>query len=394
MEQAKIAISAKIFLGIFLFILLNYVFIGITTIPTEGDSLAYHIPIARSILTGGVLYPPNHGLALGYYPGAAELVLSLFILFHIPLNLFNVLGIGLLFYLLRRLGIGLSLSSQLATIFAVVVTTLPSVIRLYPNQTVDIWVAVFFTAVLILLERSDNSVKYFLVLGVSIGFLLGSKYSGPFYLAILFILYFNTIKRFVDTKNVFALIPGVAILGLSWYFRNIVLTGNPYYPANLPFLKGKSGFKLQNWQPWKTVIFYRGGWLLMIHALVSEFLVWSFALFSPILVVLKKARINIWTKFIVLGISNFFIYLLLPSWPENIVSDLRYTYPAFIPLILAIFLYAKSIKRETELIIISLLSLVAVIPQLDYRPKLFLIFILVISFYIIFEKKITSLLKK
>lgn len=394
MEQAKITIVAKIFLAVFLFISLIYLFVGFTTVPTEGDSLAYHIPIAKSVLTGGVFHPSNKGFGLEYYPGSAEAILSLFLLLHLPMDLFNVLGVVILFFLLKQLGRVVGMSKELSYIYSVVVCTMPSIIRLYPNQTVDIWVAVFFTAIIVLLEKPKDSVMYFLLLGIAMGFLIGSKYSGPMYLIVLLVFYFPKIKKFIFNINALAVLPGILLIGCSWYLRNLVITGDPVYPGHFLFFKGKENFRIQNKSPLRTVL-SSGGAVAMGGALVSEFLVWAFALFTPILGLFQRAKFTkkMW-QLTAIGILNFIIYLFLPSGRENIISDLRYTYPAFIPLIVVVFLYAKSIEKETELILISLLSLIAVISQLDYHPKLYIIFILVISLYFIFEKRITSLLRK
>ena len=63
--------------------------------PSEGDSLNYHIPIAKNILSGNIIFQKNIIEIEQWYPGATEVILGLFILLHIPLNLFNVLAIAI-----------------------------------------------------------------------------------------------------------------------------------------------------------------------------------------------------------------------------------------------------------------------------------------------------------
>src|SRR5690606_4394581 len=141
---------------------------GVTTIPSEGDSLAYHIPIAESILDGTVFYPSTHGYALEYYPGSEELLLAALMFFHMPLNLFNMIGWFVLAFLALRLGQSYNLSTQLSLIFSVCSTTTIGMIRLLNNQTIDIWLAVFFVWSLLLLRHPKKSLRYFFLLGVSI----------------------------------------------------------------------------------------------------------------------------------------------------------------------------------------------------------------------------------
>jgi hypothetical protein len=99
MEKTSLRIFAKIALLLFLYLFLNFFYDGLFSLPSEGDSLAYHIPIAESVLDGSVFSPSRDGYALGFYPGTGESVLSLLMLLHIPHNLYNDIGCVVLAFL-------------------------------------------------------------------------------------------------------------------------------------------------------------------------------------------------------------------------------------------------------------------------------------------------------
>lgn len=375
---------SRLSLIIVLFLFALFAYKGLITKPWEGDSLAYHIPIAKTILNGEFLNPVNDGYGLEFYPGASEALLAIFILLRIPLSLFNLLSWILLFFLAKRLGITLGLKKDLAQIFSVGVVCLPSVLRLITTQTIDIWLAVFFVASLILLETPEKKIPYFLKLGFTLGMLVGTKYSGVLFALLLIIFYSKKLLPHLNVKRVISFALPFSLFGLFWYVRNYILTGNPIYPATFLIFQGLENFYLLNWQPWKTLLFYDNGLPLMIQALISEFLLWSLLLFFPLFVLLKKAQSvapMAARKLAFLGFINFIIYLFLPSWPENIVSDLRYTYPAFVPLMFSAFLTAQENRKDAFISLLAFLNIIAVLPQLDYYPKLFaltIIFIMLI----------------
>jgi hypothetical protein len=104
MKKNTLNVLAKISLVIFSFLLLYYGFAGGTSAVWDGDSIAYHIPIAKLILSGKIFNPAGQTYSVEvdrgmvFSPGASEIILSLFILARIPLNLLDVAGI-LIFFL-------------------------------------------------------------------------------------------------------------------------------------------------------------------------------------------------------------------------------------------------------------------------------------------------------
>ncbi len=341
-QYSKITLLLVSFVGIYFF------YKGVTTVPWEGDSLAYHIPIAQNILQGKFT---NLADPLFYYPAASESILAIFMALHLPLNLFNLLAWCLLFYLLFRLAKTFNLNTGLSVIFASTICLLPSIIRLISTQTADIWLAVFWIWTVIILER--KKINYWL-LGIALGVLIGTKYSGPLFVVPMIAIYY---KKLITPKVIIAPLP-VIFLGLSWYLRNWLFMGHPLYPT------GAEGFKLLNWQLWKTPLYTHSGTLLLISALISEYLIWCFAPFASLKTQFSKLKF--------LGWANLLICLFLPTWPENIVSDLRYTYVAFVPLMLLTFLYFQKKDWGEKISLVALVTMFSVLPQLDYYPKLFI----------------------
>ncbi len=348
----NLANVAKLF---FVFIFVYFFYKGITTLPWEGDSLAYHLPIARNLLSGKYT---NFQSLLEYYPGASEIILAALMATHVPLNLFNLFGWLFLFAVCYKLARHFGLQKESSIVFSAAVAMLTSVVRLIPTQTVDIWLAAFYLYSVLLLERPKNTWRYYLLLGTSVGMVVGSKYSGPLFTLPLIVLYGPRFIRKINIKWIASLLP-ICILGLSWYFRNWYFMGAPLYPSS------SDSFRLLNWQLWKTPLLLPNGTFLLIQALLSEYLIW---IISPIIAL--KTKISP-LKF--LGFANLAICMFLPTWPENIISDLRYTYVAFIPLVLVTFLSFQDNNRSEEISLAAILAMISVVPQLDYFPKLFVL---------------------
>lgn len=384
----KKSIVTVISLSLFFYILIYFTYQGIRSTPEsigELDSLGYHIPIAKGIITGNIFKPITLIKGLGYYPAIAEIILIPFLFINIPTNFYNVLGIVLLFITCYLVGkrVGLARAS---IVFAVSVTMLNSVVRLIPTQRNDIWLAIFYLATLVLLQNPRKSLVYFFKLGLFSGLLIGVKYSGPAFAIVLLGFYLRKIITVLNFKRLIVFLIPLTIFGLSWYIRNLWLTGNPIYPGSIFGFIGHTDFDIQIWHPIKSIRYYDGGLWLFIQTMISEYLIWSMLLIViPIILLSKrKIKINSTIKTIsLIGLVNFVVYLLLPSWPINFYSDARYLFPAFILLILSAFLIAKKYKLLDKLYLIAILSSASVFLQIAYRPKIIFIWLIGVSIFLI-----------
>lgn len=372
----------KIAVLLFIYFLLSFSYSGITSMPSEGDSLAYHIPIAKSVLDASVFSPSREGYALGFYPGSAEVILAGFMFFHLPLNLYNVLGWVLLTYFCYRLARTYNLETPLALVYAVSATSVLSIFRLLNNQTIDIWLAVFFTASWVLLKHPHKSLKYFFLLGLALGFLVGSKFSGPVYGVLLLLLYGRNVLKLSNANRVGIFLLPVMVFGLSWYIRNTFLTGNPLYPQQTLFLPGNERFVLLQWVGWKTLLLIPTGWFRLIIAFFSEYLLWFF---TPLLACIvwimvrgrKSKKDNLYKEVSIISVVNFLLFFFLPSTPDNIITYLRYLLPAFIPGILLVFLIFRDRKQVEPLLTVALMNTLLMVTYTVYQPKLIFIFLIV-----------------
>ena len=349
---------AKAAIWIWILVLGYFVWNGVTTEPWEGDSLAYHIPIARNILEGKWGQFDN---LLEYYPAAGEMILAGFIRLGIPLNLYNVAGWVVLFLVCRRLG---------GNLFAAAVCLWPSVVRLIPTQTVDIWLAVFWAGSFLMLERKD-----WVGAGVVLGLLMGVKYSGVGYAGVLIAaaLVFGKI----DFRKLLVVIGVMVLVGGFWYARNYWETGLPFYPA------GDSAFKMTEKRSWMIVTNYPARF---VEAIISEYLLWPLV---GLLVVVRNfifnSKIN---RLLFLAGGNFLVYLFVPAGVENIVSDLRYIFPVMIPLTWAVFEWARERGGQEKLGMLAVLAMAVEMTQLDFRPKLFVIVLMTAAVWLFGLKRL------
>lgn len=389
--------NSKLFIALFSFVLLYFAYFAVTTTPVqlgEVDSLTYHIPLAESISRGSFVDLSHIKQGLGYYPAIGETILSLFIKLNIPLNLFGVLGLIFLFFSCRYTARAFGLSKMTSLVFATTFSLLPTVLRLVLTQTIDIWLAVFFLWSLSLLQKPKRSMLYFLKIGFSLGLLVGVKYSGILLMLALLAVYSRKVFTVLTARRIFAFFVPFFVLGLSWYVRNWIITGNPVYPLAFLDWQADPNFHATDWTSIKVFLEPGGIWL-MTQALISEYLFWSLV---PLLVILisfyskiqkRNELLKDLTPLVVLAVINFFIFLPQPSLPDAqiVVSNMRYVYPAMIPLMLFVFLAAKRLKILKEITIIALLSSISVLPQLDYRPKLVIVWLIFIVALFVKQKK-------
>lgn len=387
--EKQIGIIRVTTLSFIWFVVGYFSYIALTKPAFEGDSLAYHIPIAESVLNGTVINPLNSGFGLMFYPGASEVILAILIFLHVPLNFFNVFSWILLIFCLYLLSTKVTKNKVVSYLFIMSISFLPSVLRLIPTQTIDIWVAIFFTWALIILLSKRLSTGMFVQLGIAIGMLIGTKVSGILFAIALLAIFLPTLMSSLSFKRFVLFLIPIVVLGCSWYIRNFAITRNPFYPAHLLFFQGKSNFQIQNSFVLKTLLINPKDIFLFIQSLISEYLLWSLSLVLVLAVSLyssfkKKQLINKTILILsILGLVNFAIYLMLPSSPINMVSDLRYAYPAFIPLILATWLIFEKLKIVGYITPIVILSSLAVFTQFDYLPKLFFVIIMGEAFFLI-----------
>lgn len=390
MKDQVVKTIAYISLTIFLYLVLYYLYNGIfiQKIPLEGDSIGWHIPIARFVLDGTILNPHVTNLPQ-LYPGASELILSIFLITGLPLNIYNVFAWLLLFFGCLLLGKTFKLEKHYSILFAVTVCTQNAILRWLNSQIIDIWLAVFFIFSIILLEKPKKELSYFIRLGFLLGMILGTKYTGVLLILSLLIFYYKKIIKVISFTRVLVFLIPFSIFGLSWYIRNFLIFHNPFFPIGIYPFKG-------------VLLFTSNAFLIsvnyplqMLNAFIAEYKLWVFAILGGgylFFYIYRKKRTlsSDIQKVILLSFVTFITYPFSPaSYQEWImVSSIRYTYITFILLILAVFIFSARINKQRILAYFAIGNMILLHP-VTYYPKL-IFFYLPVAFvvFLVVEKKI------
>ncbi len=408
-------------LVVFIYVLFSAAFSAVTYLPTEADSLHYHIPLAEGFLQGNFGGGGYGNTIHMYFPAATETLLAVQMALGIPVGFFNVFGVLALVGSCFLLGQAYDLKKEAAITFAVTVGTLYGVVRWVHAQTVDIWLAAYYVAVVALLKRPSTNWSYFLNLGIFLGLLIGSKYSGPLFAIGLILVfgahfwkflresklngktnsnlrlqtssdtYFKSAEILFSSNWIKVGAAGACTVGIGgfWYLRNWWVTGNPFFPLDTPFFAGVSGNAIIEVPIWKAYLLYPRQ---MLDGAVSEFMFWPVMILGMIVYLIyswccHKTKIPItgavpvvfrmpeWPAIralLSLALYNFAVFLLLPSGDsmQLHVSQYRFAYVVVIPLLLILFILSKKITAVAILMPWAVLSNFLVLTQFPYRPKL------------------------
>lgn len=387
-KSVTLKVLSRIGLIVFIYILLYKFFIGFSAIPSEGDSVDYHIPIAQNIANGNYFNFEYYKMPQYYYPAVSEAILSVFIAFGIPLGIYNIVALIILFFVLIKLGQVFGLSKSFSLIFALSICTLGAITRWLDTQIIDIWVAVFFASTLILLQSNKRTIKDYFLIGLFLGALVGSKYTGFLYGGVLTVVYFKSLIANLSYQKFLAALLPFLLVGIPWYIRNFIVMQNPFYPVDNPLFKGDIVFKER---VWNIMLSYP---VEKFNAFFSEYKLWVLSIFA--LPFFLKIRSKVSTKeakkviiLSTIGLLNFLLYLaFVSSYQEWImVSVMRYAFPVFIPLILSVFVIAQVKKWEIWLSYLSFMGMI-IFNSFTYYPKLDLLLVPIsfVAFYILDRK--------
>lgn len=390
----KIDVKSYLFVSIVIAVFYYVYFIYFYTVhstPPPGDSWDYHIPIAQNLLQGIFFSNDNFKMAQWYYPASSEFINAVFIALKIPLTYSNIFATGVLFLACIALARTFKLTRDYALLFGITIITLNIILRWLNQVSVDVWIAVFFCITVITLERLKPSIKSFAILGFNIGMMIGSKYTASTLLIPLIFPYLRTILSKVNFSRILIFFGLLSFFGFFWYIRNYLLTGNPFYPLPILGFPGKEIFG--DMRVWNIGIEHP---IQMIDAAIGEYKIWIFSIPIAILYLIKKSLfikdsaqnkedINQVGKIFLIALTLITIYLFYPTSREPwiMVSSLRYSYPAFILLILGIFKLGQIIKKESLIGFFAITGMLGIF-GMEYHPKLILISIpisLILIFY-------------
>ena len=210
---------------------------GLGQIPTDWDSLAYHIPFVNHWLQARSLYIPDCGR--GTQPGNNELLAFWMVApfsgdFLVALNNLpaTVLFACFAYALARQMGSPPLWAHASAFVLVCQSVTLTHLITVENDVAVA---ASFLASVYYAFRFVENQNRAVLLFGgISIGLLAGVKFYAIGYsvlvLGIWILLTFGTTGKSAAKRVLFVGISGAMIFGGYWYIRNLLTTGSPVYP--------------------------------------------------------------------------------------------------------------------------------------------------------------------
>jgi len=203
--------------------------------PLTTDGLLYHLPFAVHYYKKGNISLPNlyfTDIAMTYYPIGGEIfyLFSIFsnkeFLFKYTQFPFLILGCFTLFLISKEL----NFSDFLAVLCACFFSLIKPVFKESCMEFVDLIMAGSFISTLYFFNKKE---KKYLTLGIlSLAILLSTKtLSLIFGILTLPFLFFK--KEGKTPKSIYLSIIFLLFFGLFSYWRNLILTGNPFYPAEI-----------------------------------------------------------------------------------------------------------------------------------------------------------------
>ena len=262
--------SLRCLLGLFVFSLtVVYLFAG-SIPPFEYDTLEYHAQGAREIFESGKIAFCEHNVYLNMPLGA-----EMFYLLGILLNPFSgsesvdplMLGVtGGKFFLsfvplfcalgaavlCKRLVPSTAGSKTLYPIAAISILSFPEIFQVSSLGLIDLYpaLAILGTVCILRLTQDDSLSrscrnKLFFAAGLSLGFGTACKYTMiPFALlpaiAVIFLLRPRP-HGFLKFQDLSCFTIGALVFGSGWYLKNLLKTGNPFYPLGFTLFGDKTG---------------------------------------------------------------------------------------------------------------------------------------------------------
>lgn len=218
--------------------------------PTGVDALSFHLPdVARWIQTG-TFWQINQflpQLAQGNYPNTGDVV---FLAFVLPFKSAVLVRWAMVPYLAATavtvfaLGRELGAPRPASALFAAALTTVPAVLApaLVKTQTDTVMLFGFAAGVLFLLRhRRSQAAADLLIAGIALGIAFGTKWYGVSCVAVVVVVwaaasYLGGDRWQLVGRRALALVGIVLLAGGFWLLRNLIESGDPFFPARVRLL--------------------------------------------------------------------------------------------------------------------------------------------------------------
>jgi hypothetical protein len=203
-------------------------FLFALTPPTAWDGQVHHLVQAQLYINAGrIAAPPD--IVYFSFPSLVEMLYlaAMLLKSDIVVQLIHwgylLLILGALFAFSRRY-----FNERIAWLACAIVVAVPSLVSLATWAYVDLALVFYalaaFYAVIVARETTDW--RWFALAGVAAGFAMGVKYTSAIVPIALFILVLES-RRWSFS---FTFLSFAALVAAPWYLRNLIFTGNPFYP--------------------------------------------------------------------------------------------------------------------------------------------------------------------
>ena len=323
--------------------------------PWEYDSIAYHLSIMVEWLQAGNLWDVLYaawGGPLGYYPSTHELM-SMWLI--IPfgndylVNLSNFGIVGVMIIVVYKLLVEMGVQDFLAWLAGALVMVMPIFLRQVGTSQVDILLALTVIIAWYLLLRSFLRKDGLLLIPllITMAILLGTKYLAIMYIIPILLVFFGMFSNWRKNHRywLFWTVLILASIGSIWYWRNLVLTGNPVFPADIQLggqtlFEGYSGLtqRIQKLSLWHRIT-ESGQWIDWFRAMQSE-VGWHLYLVVGAYVLLvfemitkllfsrfKRGEGRIYVLMLFFLPAYWYLYFIAPYTASMMEHNVRYAMP-------------------------------------------------------------------
>lgn len=354
--------------------------------PWEYDTIAYHMPIVVEWIQAGSLWDIFYavwGGPLGYYPSNHELMLTWLVL---PfgndyiVNLANFAFVGVMIVVVYKILKEMGVSDFLAWLAGALVMVMPIFLRQVGTGQVDILMAlgvlIAWYYFLRVHKRKDGVLLIPLCLNLSI--MLGAKYLSIIYIIPILVVFFFFYPHWRKSYKLWWLwfLAIMGTLGSMWYWRNLILTGNPVFPADvniadLIVFQGYTGLTARiselslwfrvtesgEWGIWLAAMVKETGWHLLL--VLGAYLLLLFEMIYKLLFSkMKRGEGKIYTLMLFFLPAYWYLYFIAPYTASMMEHNVRYAMPwLMLSMIMVVYVIYK-LKASRKAFIMALMAII------------------------------------
>ncbi|MDP2691971.1 MAG: glycosyltransferase family 39 protein [Candidatus Gracilibacteria bacterium] len=352
--------------------------------PWEYDTIAYHMPIVVEWIQQHSLWDVFYaawGGPLGYYPSNHELMVSWLVLpfgHDYLANLMNFWIIALMvvvtYKIMREMGVG----DFLSWLAGALVMVMPIFLRQMGTGQVDMLMALGVVISWYYFLRSYKRQDGLLLFPVlfSMAIMLGTKYLSVVYILPLLVIFFFLAGAWRKTHRLwwlwFLLVLGT--LGSMWYWRNLILTGNPIFPADvrigdLVLFQGYTGLteriqELSLWnrltehgeyREWVTAMITETGWHLYLVVMAYVLLVIEM-IYKLLFSHMERGEGKFYTLMLFFLPAYWYLYFITPYTASMMNHNVRYAMPWLMLAMIMVVYVVHKLRASQQPFVIALMG--------------------------------------